>query len=56
MDRFEMTVDGYLAAKQYLLDIGKYFDFLNFSQSTDGFSLVAYANDLAEKEDGKTDC
>ena len=52
MSSFSMTHDGYVAAKQYLIDIGRHAEFLANATSVDGFSLVAFANSVKENNDG----
>lgn len=47
---FEMTSEGYRLAKQYLVSIHRYNRFMNNYTSTDGYSLIAYANSLSEKQ------
>lgn len=43
---FPMTSDGYIAAKKYLKEMGRYGEFLVNLTSTDGYSLVAFANSV----------
>jgi oligoribonuclease NrnB/cAMP/cGMP phosphodiesterase (DHH superfamily) len=45
---FEMSSDGYDKAKQYLKEVGKLKEFEDNKTSTDGYSLVHYANDVAK--------
>ena len=44
---FDMTVDGYKKAKDYLVSKNKYQDFLDNPISTDGYSLVEFANKIS---------
>ena len=46
---FSMTREGYTAAKQYLVEIGRYEEFLNNHTSVDGYSLIAFANSIKEQ-------
>ena len=48
---FAMTGEGYIKAKQYLKDIGKLEEFENNKTSTDGYSLVYYANYWKEENE-----
>jgi oligoribonuclease NrnB/cAMP/cGMP phosphodiesterase (DHH superfamily) len=45
---FEMTEEGYNKAKKYLIEVNRFEDFENNKTSTDGYSLVYYANDVAK--------
>jgi len=47
--RFDFDINGYNKAKEYLIEINKLQEFENNNTSTDGFSLVHYANDVALK-------
>jgi len=46
---FEMSSDGYDKAKQYLKEVNKLKEFEDNKTSTDGYSLVHYANDVAKR-------
>lgn len=46
---FDMTSDGYSKAKRYLIEIDKLKEFESNNTSTDGYSLVHYANDVAKR-------
>lgn len=46
MKKFDYTADGYLKAKQYLINNNKWKDASTRGFSTDGFSIVHYANSL----------
>ena len=46
---FKMDRDSYDKARQYLEEVGKLKEFENNKTSTDGYSLVYYANDVAKK-------
>ncbi len=46
-----MTREGYVAAKKYVMEIGRYDEFLNNNTSVDGYSLVAFANSIKENND-----
>lgn len=50
MNEFDMTNEGYTQAKEYLEEIGKLEEFEANTVSTDGFSLVAYANYYISKD------
>lgn len=49
-DNWPLTVEGYAEAKEYLISINEYDNFMNNRVSVDGYSLVAYANALYHKE------
>ena len=46
---FNMTKEGCSKAKQYLISIGRYQEFLDNCVSVDGYSLVAFANHWLKK-------
>ena len=46
---FEMTGKGAIAARRYLVEIGKYEEFMNNRTSLDGYSLVQWANAYLDK-------
>lgn len=52
---FHMTKEGYTKAKQYLMNIGKYEEFLNNGFSVDGFSLIEFANNLLSTKEKSDD-
>jgi len=47
---FDMTKEGFKQAKEYLRVVGKLEKFYQNGESTDGYSLVYYANYLKHKE------
>ena len=49
INQFSMTNIGYVEAKAYLKTIEKYKEFMDNKTSTDGYSLVAFANIEYEK-------
>ena len=49
-NEFPMTVEGCQRATEYLKRIGRYEEFQRNRTSTDGFSLVYFANSLKDKE------
>lgn len=48
MAQFEYSTNGYILAVKYLKDIGKW-DTANKMWSTDGWSIVMFANDIWDK-------
>jgi hypothetical protein len=48
---YEMNVEGYKRAKAYLKKINKLEEFLRNGFSTDGYSLVYYANEVKNVRD-----
>ncbi len=53
MREFIYTAEGYLEAKQYLIEIGKLSQLEN-ELSADGYTLVALANLYAAEEESET--
>lgn len=50
-DKFELTTEGYLEAKQYLKDIGVWEEYLVTTRSSvDGYSIVHFANSYWSKQ------
>ena len=45
-ERFEQSSEGYLEAKEWLLNIGEWERVSTSGFSTDGYSIVAAANDI----------
>lgn len=45
-ERFEQSPEGYLQAKEWLISIGEWERISNSGFSTDGYSIVAAANDI----------
>jgi hypothetical protein len=43
----------YNQAKEYLIEIDRYDQFTKYSFSTDGYSLVTYANECWERQNAK---
>jgi len=54
--RYLPTYEGCKGAKAYLILIDKYTDFIANSQSTDGYSLVEWANVEYDKRNGTKLC
>lgn len=49
-DRFDKTYVGYVEAVIYLKRVGRLEEFENNPVSTDGHSLIMFANSVAEEE------
>lgn len=45
----KFTFNDYEEAKRYLISINEYDNFMNNPFSVDGYSLIAYANEMYEK-------
>ena len=55
MNKFNMTNEGYIKAKEYLKSINMLDKFENNKTSVDGYSLVSFANEAYRQINNKED-
>ena len=55
MNQFEGTEVGYIKAKRWLIENNLYPSCIKYELSTDGWTLIACANDLWEKMNDRND-